>query len=239
MARTMQRAPRLVFAALLAWSAAAAPARADAEYWNTLETRIPLTAHAPLTGQPAAFRTVADLRYGFRYPGLGWEFFRLGPLWTVAPWCFVGTHLTTIAVQTAPSTFMQEYRAELEPNFFGRWGDLAWNDRNRLEYRWRWNDQHFRYRNMLRVAHAPPGAAWIPYVWEEPMIELNAEGFAQNRFQLGVGRQLGPHVRLDLGLMLRSRATAGVWEHDYVLNSFLYVAPNLDPLFDPTANAGE
>lgn len=238
MARTMKRATTS-FLALLAWSTAAAPAWADAEYWNTIETRLPLTARAPLTGQPVTFRTVTDLRYGFRYPGLGWGFFRMGPLWTVAPWCLVGTHATTIAVQTAPSVFMQEYRAELEPNFFGRLGDFAWNDRNRLEYRWRWNDQHLRYRNMLRVAYAPKGAEWIPFVWAEPMIELTADGLAQNRVQVGVGRQLGAHARLDLGVMLRSRATAGAWEHDYVLNSMLYFAPNLDPLFDPTANAGE
>ena len=35
------------------------------------------------------------------------------------------------------------------------------------------------------------------------MIELNAEGFAQNRFQVGIGRQLGEHVRLDLVVMRR------------------------------------
>lgn len=221
------------------WAAAATPARADYEYWSTFETRIPLASRAPLTGQPLALRMVSDLRYGLRYPGLGWDFFRIGPLWTVAPGCFVGTHFTTVAVQAPPGALTQEYRAELEPNFFGRQGDVAWSARNRLEYRWRANDQHFRFRHMLRLAYAPDGARWIPFVWDEPMIELNADGLAQNRFQLGVGTQLGPHLRLDVGAMLRSRATAGVWDHDYILNTFLYFAPALGPVFDPTANTGE
>lgn len=63
--------------------------------------------------------------------------------------------------------------------------------------------------------------------------------FPQNRFQLGVGRQLGPHLRLDVGAMLRSRATAGAWEHDYILNTLLYFAPAVGPAFDPTASTGE
>ena len=225
--------------ALALLGAAAPPARADVEYWNTTEVRVPLASKAWLTGQPVAWRMVSDLRFGYRYPALGWDFWRMGPLWTVAPWCFVGTHATAIAVQAPVGGFTQEYRAEIEPNFFGKLGDFAWSDRNRLEYRWRTNDQHFRYRNMLRVAYAPPGATWIPFVWEEPMIELNADGLAQNRLQVGVGKQLAPYLRLDVGAMLRSRATAGAWDHDYVLNTFLYFAPDLSPAFDPTAGLGE
>lgn len=221
---------RYALPTLALWAAASPAALADTEVWSWVEARVPLSAEAPITGQPVALRLFSDSRYGLRYPGLGWQFWRVGPLWSVAPGLMVGTHFTTIGVQTAPGAFMQEYRAELEPNFFGRWGDFAWNDRNRLEYRWRWNDQHFRYRNQLRVSCAPSGARWIPFAWEEAMIELNAEGFAQNRAELGVGYQLTDAARLDLGVMVRSRAAAAGWEHDVVFNTYLYFAPDVAPL---------
>lgn len=227
----MRLANRLTFVPLL-WGLLASPAYADYEYWGWYETRIPLVSKLPGTSEPVQLRLFTDQRFGLRYPGLGWQFFRLGPLWGVTPWCFIGTHFTTVAVQSAPSAFIQEYRGEVEPNFFGRLGDVTWNDRNRLEYRWRWNDAHFRYRNQLKLAYAPPGATWVPFIWEEPLIELNAQGFAQNRAEIGLGRQLTDALRFDVGLMLRSRAnTTGGWDQDYVLNTYLYFAPKADPAF--------
>lgn len=223
----MSRRRLLLASALFAPLLAAQPAAADTEYWGWFETRIPLVQALPGTGQPVALRLLSDYRWGGRYPGLGWSFLRVGPLWTLKPGLMVGTHFTSIAVQNAPGVFIQEYRGEIEPNFFGRLGDFTWNDRNRLEYRWRAADQHFRYRNQLRVNWAPPGQRWQPFIWDEPMIELNAQGLAQNRIELGVGYQFTEALRFDVGGMVRSRTTAfgAPWDHDLVLNTYLYFAP--------------
>lgn len=226
----------VLLATTAAWLLEARPARADLEYWNWTELRVPLASRAPLTGQPVHWRVFSDLRWGLRYPGLGWNFFRAGPLWTIAPWLIVGTQGTSIAVQSSPGVLLQEYRAEFEPTVLWRWGDFAFSDRNRLEYRWRFapgvQTGHVRYRNQLRMAYAPPGASWLPFAWNEPLIEFNGEGFAQNRAEIGVGYQFTPETRFDVGVMWRSRAQAGTWDHDAILNAYLYYAPAITPLFD-------
>ncbi|MEB3197634.1 MAG: DUF2490 domain-containing protein [Candidatus Sericytochromatia bacterium] len=216
----------------------AAPARADVEFWNWTEWRVPLTSRAPWTGQPVHWRTFSDVRLGLRYPGLGWNFFRAGPLWTLAPWLVVGTQATVISVQATPGNYLQEYRLELEPTFLWRTGPWQFSDRNRLEHRMRWGGSgqtaHLRYRNQLRVAYAPDGASWIPFAWNEPLFEFNGEGLAQNRAEVGIGYRFNADARLDLGVMWRARSQANAWEHDGILNAYLYLAPQLRPLFDPS-----
>jgi hypothetical protein len=182
-----------------------------------------------------AWRAFSDVRFGTRYPGMGWNFFRTGPLWTLAPWLVVGTQGTVIAVQAEPGRFLQEYRAELEPTLLWRWGDVSFSDRNRLEYRMRFgaaSTAHFRYRNQLRAAWAPTGSRWQPFVWNEPMIELNGEGLAQNRAEAGIGYVFSPDARVDVGLMMRSRAGQGPWEHDVIINTYLFYAPQVRPVLD-------
>jgi hypothetical protein len=213
---------------------APAPARADVGYWNWTETRIPLTAKAPLTGQPVVWRTFSDLRFFSATPGLSMNFFRLGPIWTLAPWLQVGTQATAISLVGDPRGFTQEYRAELEPTLLWRWGDFTCMDRNRLEYRVRLGSAstaHFRYRNLLRVNYAPADARWVPFIWNEPLLELGVDGF-QNRLEAGVGYQLSPDTRFDLGLMWRARHAGGAWDQDVILNGYLYFAPAIRPLFD-------
>lgn len=207
----------IAFALVLAVPAAAS---ADTEYWGWFETRIPIA-------RPVSLRVLSDVRIGGRDPGLGWSFLRVGPLWHLAPGFMLGTHYTAIAIQDRPDVFVQEHRAELEPNFFGRLGDFTWNDRNRLEYRWRPADQHFRYRNQLRVNYAPAGAKLIPFAWDEVLVELNGAG-GQNRAEVGVGYQLTEALRFDVGGMVRTRsATWAAYDHDLVLNTYLYFAPPL------------
>lgn len=229
--------PRRVFLALAAIGPAfvATPASADYEYWGWYETRIPLLKALPGTGQPVALRVLTDFRYGLRFPGMGLNFLRVGPLWTLAPGLMVGTHASSVAFQDKPGVYLQEHRLEVEPNLFGRLGDFTWNDRNRLEYRWRIAGQSFRYRNQLRVNWAPPGQRWMPFVWDEPMIELDARGLAQNRFEIGVGYQFTDALRLDVGGLVRSRTPAfgGAWEHDLVLNTYLFFAPAVAAAFGP------
>jgi len=199
-------------------------ARADGEAWLWVEQRLPILGTGDALPR-VSLRIFSDVRINGRSEGLAQAFLRVGPLFHVTPWLFVGAHGTLYADRLASGQFAQEARAELEPNLFGRVGPFTFNDRNRLEYRWRASGERWRYRNQLRVNYAPPGARWIPFVWNEILIDLSGDGFQQNRAEVGLGRVLGDRNRIDVGYLLRSRHEAGQWHHDHILNVYLYLDP--------------
>ncbi|MFP5503015.1 MAG: DUF2490 domain-containing protein [Candidatus Sericytochromatia bacterium] len=211
----------------------AAPAMADVENWNWIETRVPLSDGQ--AGAPSQLRVFADSRYGLRYPGLGWLFLRVGPIWNLHPNWFLATHYTTAIEQTAPGAMAQEHRIEIEPNFFGRLGDFTYNDRNRLEYRYRVTGATWRYRNQLRFQYQPEGATWAPFVWDEALVDLSGQGFNQNRAAIGLAHLLNANTRVDAAYILRSRLGGGVWEQDHVLNLTLCFTPGVAPIWGAAA----
>lgn len=224
----MKRRLMLALALAAAWLPCS-PAVADVESWNWFEARLPLSEGQ--YGLPNSLRVWTDTRFGGRYPGLGQQFLRLGPIWELHPNLFLATHLTTYADQVTPGTFEQEHRAEFEPNLRWRWGVLSFADRNRLEYRFgRPAGPRWRYRNLLRMNVQPAGATLYPYVANEVLVDLSGAGFNQNRASLGLSRVLSDSVRLDVAYMLRSRAAAGTWENDHVLNVYLLFQPSVAPL---------
>ena len=227
---------------VLALSAAfgpAAPARADVESWNWLEVRLPVSDGQH--GLPHSLRLWTDARYGLRYSGLGQLFMRVGPIWELHPNLFLATHVTTYSDQAAPGVHDQEHRLELEPNLRGRLADLSWNDRNRLEYRWRPAGSRFRYRNQLRVSWQPDGATVFPYLWDEALIDLSGAtmGLTQNRAAAGVSFLNPDGTRLDVAYVFRSRADAALaWDHDHIALLSLYFQPRVAPLLPGAPDAG-
>lgn len=224
----MKRA--LSLAAVLAALTPALPAQAgDLETWDWVEVRVPLTDGQH--GLPNSLRVFTDARFGTRYPnGLGQLFFRVGPIWDLHPNLFLGIHHTVYANQYDPAgqpgAFEVVQRPEIEPNVRWRWGDLTFNDRNRFEYAFSSRTSFFRYRNQLRVNYQPPGAVWFPYVWDEGLFQSN-QGFNQNRASLGLSYSMSPDTRLDAGYILRSRNTTAGWDHDHILNVYLFFAPKV------------
>jgi hypothetical protein len=202
-------------------------ARADGEAWVWVENRVPVVRADAPGALRIDWRLFTDLRLNTRSGGLAQSFFRTGPLFYLTRFLFVGVHGTIYADRLPSGAFDQEVRLELEPNLFGRIGDFTFNDRNRGEYRWRESGERFRYRNQLRASYAPLGARWIPFAWDEVLVDLSGLGLNQNRFEVGLGRMLSPTTRLDVGYMLRSREDTTGWTHDHVLNvSFFFdVAP--------------
>jgi hypothetical protein len=206
------------------------PARADFEGWIWTELRAPIL-RTPKPGFPRIdWRVFTDIRLNGRAEGLHQAYLRTGPLFFVTDWLFIALHgviyadrLLGPAGDLEAGDFAQEARAELEPNFFWRLGDFTFNDRNRLEYRWRTYEERYRYRNQLRINYAPRGAKWIPFVWDEVLVDLSGGGFNQNRFNLGIGRMLNDHMRFDVGFMARSRLEKDGWKHDGVINFYLFV----------------
>lgn len=214
----------------LAAALTALPARADFETWFWAEVRVPVIQTPKPTFPRVDWRIFSDTRLNTRSGGLHQAFFRSGPLVFVSDWLFIGLHGTVYAdklgrpVGEIPAgTFAQEVRFEVEPNFFWRLGDFTFNDRNRYEYRWRTYETRHRYRNQLRINYAPHGAKWIPFVWDEVLVDLSGNGVHQNRFDIGIGRMVNDQTRIDVGFMARSRKEADGWKHDGVLNLYVFV----------------
>jgi hypothetical protein len=225
-------------AAALAWGPAPA-ARADVEGWAWFEARVPISDGQ--YGLPNSWRVWTDTRLGGRYPGLGQQFVRMGPIWELHPNMFLATHLTSYADQVSPGVFEQEVRAEFEPNLRARWGLFNVADRNRLEYRFgRPSAPRWRYRNLLRVNIQPEGATLYPYVADEVLVDLSGAGFNQNRSYVGLSKVLSDSTRVDVAYLLRARATAaGPWALDHILNLVLFFAPRTAPMFPASAPADD
>jgi hypothetical protein len=201
-------------------------ARADLESWTWVETRTPI-ARAEDGRAWLQWRTFADARLALRTDGVDNLFLRVGPLVDVAPWLFVAAHVTALADQVGARGFETELRAELEPNLRFRAGDFAVNDRNRVEYRDRTLAaggvrRSVRYRNQLRIAYAPEGQWWQPFLWDEVLVDSIA-GLHQNRLTVGCGFVIAPKTRLDVGYMLRSRDEPDGWAHDHILLLYLFL----------------
>lgn len=193
-------------------------AKADTESWNWVELREPIIKDSKNLPN-IKLRVFSDARLNTRSKGLGDLFLRVGPLVDVTPWLFIGLHGTLQANKT-DTTFIQETRMEIEPNFYGRIGDFTFNDRNRLEYRMRETGNKFRYRNQLRFNYEPENIDMknlVPYIWDEVLIDLAGEGFNQNRASIGIGYKFGKSNKIDLGYMLRSRFQSSVWIQDHIL----------------------
>ena len=227
--RLRRRARILTFLAAIGILAAAlftsgsARADGDGELWLWTELRLPVIASDKPRFPRFDWRIVTDFRLNNRSKGLAQAFFRTGPILYATDFLFIALHGTVYSDRLATGRHETEARVELEPNFFGRLGDFTFNDRNRLESRWRTDDQRFRYRNQLRVNYAPIGAKWIPFVWDEVLVDLAGLGLNQNRLEFGLGRLLSDTTRLDVGYMIRSREAAGTWTHDHVLNLYLFI----------------
>src|SRR5690606_2769354 len=123
----------LLGAVLLACVKLPRTARADHELWLWSEMRIPV-ATAEEFPVRTTFRLFNDTRFSGRRDGLHQVFLRFGPMFEVTPWLLLALNATVYADHLASGAFDEERRAELEPTVHWRWGDLAFTDRNRLEY---------------------------------------------------------------------------------------------------------
>lgn len=207
------------------------PAHADVESWNGMEIRVPLHHHHPL--QPSQLRLSAGGRWGFRYPGLGQQYFRIGPFWDLAPHFSFSTHLVSYAEQSDPGVLTQEYRLELDPTLHWKFGDFKLSDRNRVEYRWSWGSDLWKYRNRLQLAYNPKGAQYHPFFWDEVHYGFTGAGIDQNRLALGVSKVFNESSRLDIAYVFRQRKGASnAWENDHILSLSYLVDLQWDEVFD-------
>jgi len=211
----------LVLVTALMWSRVAS---ADVELWHWFEYRMPV-ASTPGGVSKLMWRVNSDTRFNVRNKGLHLAFLRVGPMVEVNRSLMLAFNAVAMAERLPNGSFTTEYRAEIEPWLQGRFGPLQWQDRNRLEVRFRTDTYRLRYRNLLRFNWAPEGARSIPYIWDEVMVDLSGEGNHQNRLTAGVGILLWHNVRLDFGLMLRTRRTDPTWTNDVVSLFSLFVGP--------------
>jgi Protein of unknown function (DUF2490) len=214
--------------ALLGLFTSLSAAAQGAEAWAVFEYRL-LLAEQPERPR-VSLRINSDNRFAQLSGGLDLTFLRVGPLVELRPWLLLAAHGTAISDKLGSGAHSTEYRLELEPTLQGRRGDLTWLDRNRVEYRFG-DKERLRYRNLLRVNYAPKGARWLPFVWNEVMLEQDLEveggadeGLNQNRLSAGVGYVIREGTRFDVGYLRRSKKAGGEWLGDNVLWTSLLVA---------------
>jgi hypothetical protein len=198
------------------------------EAWTSYEVRVPLDD--PASPGPHWLKLTNDLRYGANYPGIGQVLVRVGPVWEVAPFLTVATHVTTNAERQTPERFAQEIRLELEPTLRWSWGDVRMNDRLRLERRILFDESRWRLRNRLQVNYQPEGWAWVPYLWNEWFLEGGA--YNQNRTSMGVTLPSGKNATLRAGYLLRMKEDGGSWESTHALSVGFTFSPAVAPLID-------
>lgn len=204
--RAAPRARRWILAGLLGALSLGVPTsvQASAEAWLWAETRLPLASEEEFLTR-TNLRLHTETRLSERAEGLEMAIVRVGPLFDVSDWLFVGVHGTAIAHESSAGVFTEEFRVELEPNFHGRLGDWTFNDRNRLELRARDGKSNLRYRNQLRLNYAPLGSRLLPFVWDEILLDLSHAQFTQNRLMTGLGWLTSASSRLEVGYIWRTR----------------------------------
>lgn len=208
------------------------PANADnAELWTQLETRLTL-ADSPAWA-PQAYRFVTVNFWGPRYPGLGQFLLRMGPIWDVHPNLQLAMNLVPGIEQNEPGEFLQQVRLEAEPSLRWTWGGMAFNDRNRLEFRWTPSGDRVRYRNQLRAAFVGLNWPWTPYLSDEVFYDATKGVINQNRALVGLSRSLTDDLRLDASYVLRHRWADVQWERDHLLSLSLTVNLKLKPRVVP------
>jgi hypothetical protein len=213
----------------LTWGFGPAAHAEGVEAWTSYEVRVPIDDTASIW--PHWLRIANDFRYGTGYPGIGQALLRVGPIWEPHGAFTLATHLTSSVEQRKPGIFAQEIRAELEPSVRWRWGDVHVNDRVRIERRAFPDEVRWRLRNRLQFSYQPAGWNWVPFASEEAFWEGGV--YNQNRFSVGVSKPSGPHGRISLGYLLRTKGSAGAaWDQTHALTFSFLFSPVIDPLFD-------
>lgn len=204
--------------------------RGGFEWWQVIETRLPLSGEAGWV--PKTLRFATEIQSALLYPGIGQFSLRLGPMWEFSPSFFTGLNFNTIAYQVSPGNFSQEYRVELEPTFrLALHETISVTNRNRFEARFRSDRTLWRYRNQSRLNWQLPGFPATAYVSEEMFFDLTRDGLNQNRTTLGLSWKLTSAIRLDTGYMLRFRkAENNSWVHDHIVLLNLFYASDSDPI---------
>ncbi len=203
----------------------ATEARADEGAWLWIENRVALNAKPGAEPGRVDLRIFGELQGSRSAKGPENVLLRMGPLFFLTDWLFIGTHGNALSVRAPDGTWRQQAWVDLEPDLFGRLGDFAILDRNRGEYRWRQDARDvWFYRNMLRISYAPERARWIPYIWDEVYLNASQGQFVENRASIGIGRMVGASTRIDVGYVFRSRreSAAARFDHDHVVTLFFF-----------------
>ena len=61
-------------------------------------------------------------------------------------------------------------------------------------------------------------------MWDELLVDIAGTWVNENRAAVGLARMLGDSVRLEAAYLLRSRLLDGDWQHDHILNVYLFVS---------------
>lgn len=164
----------------------------DAQIWNDVQFTVPLQRRTDLvlSGALRIGRDVTHLVYERGAAGVtirANKYLSLTPLYHY------------IAVQPVEGIDAREHRLSLDGTFslpLGRW---ILSDRNMIERRFRENDTSTRYRNRVQLERRLKnnGLEVRVFAFDE-VFYSPGPGWLRNRFGVGVGRNLGRSLFLDL-----------------------------------------
>ena len=173
--------------------AAVAP---DTEFWDEIDLAARLSTKFTLT-LPLVLRNSVTLPDPQLY-GVGplLDFAALKHVTLTAGYLFVGLPRTgagyRVHVPLAAVTLHAGYRR------------LLLSDRSRAEGLIGIPQDPIRYRNKLVLDLPLADGRWQPFLSNEAIYDFAKSAWTQNRFQAGVGRQMGPRLRLDVFYLERN-----------------------------------
>ena len=166
-----------------------APTVSAAEIWSINEwaLRFPEAQNRWQDYLPRGFKVQTENQFS----DVGYQQFllRVGPTWQVSPWLDLSAFSSVVHARGTEKLY-KELRWEFEPTLKGRMGDHHWSNRNRLAYRMFADGSGWRYRNRTQWVYSLDSAAvWSLFASDEIFLSPD-QGFAQNRWLLGIGQQL-------------------------------------------------
>ena len=119
-----------------------------------------------------------------------------------------------------------ENNLELEATPKWSLAGFKFSDRNRFEYRIVNGKPKNRYRNNLKISRSVKMGKneWIPFIGNELFYDFKASEYNQNRFSVGIGKNLSKNLALEIYLMSKMDKTGRDWKNSDIVGTNLQVS---------------
>lgn len=115
--------------------------------------------------------------------------------------------------EKAKKEWSDEHRLEIIPIFNWQWAKFKFKLRNRVEYRVIEGEESWRLREKIKIKRAINinGMEFSPFVSEEIFYDFKIRDFNQNRFKVGVSKDVVPDLEFTLFYMYKRNKSNDDW----------------------------
>jgi hypothetical protein len=152
-----------------------------------------------------------------------YQYTDFGVTWRATPWFLLGCDYAQI-YEKREGDWKEENRPHLNGTFKWSWRKFGFEDRNRIERRFREGRENiWMYRNKLSFAIPTNWSRFIiqPYLADEIFVNLDARELYRNRLAGGFKGQLAEHLRIDAYYLWQSSRKGENWIDDHVVGAIL------------------